>query len=160
MKLDNSGTIVASRIKLFAVTALFLTYIVLSYIAKFFKLNLFGWSDAIWTIIFAVIWIFIALLPMIFKHQYISYSDDDDLIVFRYFSSGIFGGRKNSVEIGKKTFAGYETEKQLLGLSLSITLYQKVEKGVAKYPPIHVSSLTKEERAKIFKSLNEYLPKT
>jgi len=159
MKLDNSKTIISSRIKLFAVTVLFLAYIIMSYAAKIFKLTLFGWSDTLWTIILAAIWIFIALLPMILNHQYVSYSDDDETIVFRYFTSGIVGGRKNSIEIEKRTFAGYKTEKQLWGLSLSITLYQNLEKGIAKYPPIHISALTKKERAKIFKSLNQYSPK-
>jgi hypothetical protein len=121
---------------------------------------MFGWSHDIWTIVFAAIWIFIALLPVMLNHQYISYSDDDDTIVFRYFSSGIFGGSKNFIEIEKRTFAGYETEKRLLGLSLTITLYQNLEKGVAKYPPIHVSVLNKDERAKIFRSLNQYSPKS
>ena len=160
MKLDNSKTIISSRIKLFAVTVLFLAYMALSYVAKSFKITLFGWSDTVWTIIFAAIWIFIAFLPMILKHQYISYSDDDELIVFRFFTSGIFGGRKNSIEIEKKTFAGYETNKQLMGLSLSITLYQKIAKGVAKYPPIHISALSKEEKTKIFSSLNQHSPKS
>ena len=160
MKLDNSKNIIGSRIKLFAVTALFLTYIILTYIAKFFKFTLFGWSDTIWTIIFAAIWIFIAFLPVILNHQYISYSDDEEFIVFRYFASGIFGGRKNSIEIEKRTFAGYKTEKQLWGLSLSITLYQNVKKGIAQYPPIHITALNKEDRAKIFRSLNRYSPKS
>ena len=160
MKLDNSKTIISSRIKLFAVTVLFLAYIILSYVAKSLKLTLFGWSDTVWTIIFAAIWVFIAFLPMILKHQYVSYSDDDELIVFRYFSSGIFGGRKNYIEIEKKTFAGYEAKKQLIGLSLSITLYQNFETGIAKYPPIYISALSKKERAKIFRSLNQYSPKT
>ena len=160
MKLDNSKTIISSRIKLFAVTVLFLVYITLSYATKLFKLTLFGWSDTVWTIIFVSIWIFIVLLPMMLNYQLISYSDDDELIVFRYFSSSIFGGRKNSIEIEKKTFAGYKTEKQLMGLSLSITLYQNLEKGIAKYPPIYISALSKKERAIIFRSLNQYSPKS
>jgi len=160
MKLDNSKTIISSRIKLFAVTVLFLAYLILTYFTKLFKLTLFGWSHDIWTIIFAAIWIFIALLPMMLNHQYINYSDDDEFIVFRYFTSGIFGGRKNSIEIEKRTFAGYKIEKQLLGLSLSITLYQNTKKGIAQYPPIHITALKKEERAKIFRSLNLFSSKS
>ena len=160
MKLDNSKTIISSRIKLFAVTVFFCAYIILSYVAKSFKLTLFGWSDTVWTIILSAIWVFIAFIPIMLNRQYVSYSDDDELIVFRYFTSGIFGGRKNSVEIEKKSFTGYETKKQRLGLSLSITLYQNVEKGVAKYPPIYISALSKEERAKIFSSLNKYSSKS
>ena len=158
MKLDNSKTLISSRIKLFVITVVFLVYITLQYVAQFFKFTLFGWSDTVWTIIFAATWLFIAMLPVILNHQYISYSDDDDTIVFRYFASGFFGGKKNSIIIEKKTFAGYKTEKQLIGLSQSIILYQNVNRGIAKYPPIYISVLNKEEKVKIFRSLNQYAP--
>ncbi|HUX94736.1 MAG TPA: hypothetical protein VMV47_03310 [Bacteroidales bacterium] len=159
MKLDNSKTIISFRIKLFVVTVLFLTYIILSYSAKVFKLTLFGWSDTLWTIILAGVWLFIAFAPMIINYHYVSYSDEDESIVFRYFSAGIVGGRKNSVEIDKRTFAGYKTEKKLFGLIRTITLYQHFREGVAKYPPIYISALDKEERSKVVRSLNLYAPK-
>jgi len=158
MKLDNSKTIISFRIRLFAVTVLFLAYIIMSYAAKFFKLTLFGMSDTFWTIIFAFVWLFIALIPMFLNYQYVSYSDEGDTIIFRYFTSGLVGGKKNSVEIDKRTFAGYKSEKKLFGLVWSITLYQNFKEGVAKYPPIHISALNKEERSKVLRSLNQYAP--
>jgi hypothetical protein len=158
MKLDNSRTIISFRIKLFGVTVLFLAYIIMSYAAKFFKLTLFGLSDTFWTIIFAAIWLFIAFIPLFLNYQYVNYSDEGETIIFRYFTSGIFGGKKNSVEIDKKTFAGYKTENRLFGLVRSITLFQHFKEGVAKYPPIYISALNREERSKIFRSLNLYAP--
>jgi hypothetical protein len=158
MKLDNSKTIISFRIRLFAVTVLFLAYIIMSYAAKFFKLTLFGMSDTFWTIIFATIWLIIALIPMFLNYQYVNYSDEGDTIIFRYFTSGLVGGKKNSVEIDKRTFAGYKSEKKLFGLIRSVTLYQNFKEGVAKYPPIYISALNKEERSKIFRSLNLYTP--
>ena len=159
MKLDNSKAIISFRIKLFVVTVLFLTYIILSYSAKVFKLTLFGLSDTLWTIILAAIWLFIAFLPMFINYHYVSYSDEDESIVFRYFSAGIVGGKKNSVEIDKRTFAGYKTEKKMFGLIRTITLYQNFKEGVAKYPPIYISALNKVEREKVFRSLNLFAPK-
>jgi len=158
MKLDNSRTIISFRIRLFAVTVLFLAYIIMSYAAKFFKLTLFGMSDTFWTIIFAAIWLIIAFIPMLLNYQYVSYSDEGDTIIFKYFTSGIVGGKKNSVEIDKMTFAGYKTEKKLFGMIRSITLYQNFKEGVAKYPPIFISALDKEQRSKIFRSLNLFTP--
>jgi hypothetical protein len=158
MKLDNSKAIISFRIRLFTVTVLYLGYIILSYAAKAFKLTLFGLSDTTWTIILAAVWLFIALLPMILNYQYITYSDEGDTIIFRYFTAGIVGGKKNSVEINKRTFAGYKTEKKLFGLVTSIILFQNFKEGVAKYPPIYISALNKEERAKILRSLNLYIP--
>jgi hypothetical protein len=93
---------------------------------------------------------------MVLNYQYISYSDEGENLVFRYFTSGIIGGRKNSIEINKNGFSGYKTESRFFGLIQSITLYQKFQEGLAKYPPVYLSALSKEERAKLFRSLNQY----
>jgi hypothetical protein len=95
---------------------------------------------------------------MFLNYQYISYSDEGEKIVFRYFPAGMVGGKKNSVEISKKLFSGYEMESGYFGLMKSIALFQKLGEGVAKYPPIYISALTREERAKIIRSLDLYLP--
>jgi hypothetical protein len=158
MKFDNSKTIISLRIKLFAATVVFLTFIVLAYVAKLLKFPLLGMSDTAWTIILVVIYIIIAFLPMVLNYQFIYYSDDTEKIVFRYFSAGIVGGRKNTVEIDKRTFSGYQIEPSLFGLSQKITLFQRFNEGVAKYPPFYISALSREEKAKMVKSLNLYTP--
>jgi hypothetical protein len=159
MTLDNSKTIISLRIKLFTATIVFLAYIVLAYFAKLIKFPLVGMSDTAWTLILVGIFLFIAFLPMFLNYQFISYSDEGEKILFRYFTTGIVGGKKNSVEINKKTFSGFSTESRFFGLIQSITLFQKFNEGVAKYPPVYISALSREERAKIFRSLNLYAPK-
>jgi hypothetical protein len=158
MTFDNSKTIISLRIKLFVATLLLLAYIALAYAAKLIEFPLLGMSDAVWTLIVVALWIIICILPMILNYQYISYSDEEESIVFRYFSAGIVGGRKNTVQINKSVFAGYTTENKLLGLSKSLILFQKVGQGTAKYPPIHITALSGEQRAKLIKSLNSYFP--
>ena len=68
----------------------------------------------------------------------------------------IVGGKKNSVEIDKKSFSGYKIETRFFGLIQSITLFQKFKEGVAKYPPVYISALSREEKAKVVRSLNRY----
>jgi hypothetical protein len=159
MIFDNSKTIISLRIKLFGATVIILAYIVLTYIAQLIKFPLLGLSDTAWTLILVALYLGYAFLPMLLNYQYIYYSDEDDNIVFRYFTAGIVGGRKNSIEIGKRTFSGYKIDKRLLGMIKSITLFQKFQEGIAKYPPVYISALTKEERNKIFRSLNQYTVK-
>jgi hypothetical protein len=156
MTFDNSKTIISFRIKLFVATVLFLTYIVLTFVVKVFKFPLLGLSDIVWTIIFVGLWFLIAFIPMILNYQFIYFSDDGENIVFRYFYAGIVGGKKNSIEIDKRTFSGYKTETKLFGLNVSLILFQKINNGIAKYPPIYVSALSREQRAKVYKSLNQY----
>lgn len=156
MTFDNSKTIISLRLKLFGATIVFLTYIVLTYIAKMIKYPLLGMSDTAWTLILVGLYLIFAFLPMFLNYQYIYFSDEGENIVLRYFTSGIAGGKKNSIEINKRTFSGYKSESRFFGFICSITLYQHFKEGVAKYPPVYISALSREEKKKIFGLLNSY----
>ncbi len=158
MTFDNSKSIIGFRIKLFAATVIFLGYLLLAYAARVIKFPLLGMEETGWTVIIATIYVIIVFIPMVLNYQYIYYSDDGNNLVFRYFTSGIFGGKKNSIEINKMTFSGFTIEKRLFGLIQSIILYQNLKEGKAQYPPIYISSLTRKEKAKVTRSLNSFSP--
>jgi len=158
MTFDNSRTIISLRIKLFGATVVLLAYLALTYVAKLIKYPLLGMNDTTWTLILISIWFLLAFMPMFLNYQFIFFSDDSEKILFRYFTAGLVGGRKNSVEIDKKSFSGYKMETRFFGLIQSIILFQKFQEGVAKYPPVYISALSREDRAKIIKSLNLYGP--
>lgn len=158
MTLDNSRTVIAGRIRLFIATVLLLAYIVLAYIATIIRFPVFGISDTLLTPVLVGAYLLIVFYPMLLNYQYISYSDDDEKIIFRYFNSGIIGGKKNSVEIAKNEFAGYRRDKKLFGLIQSITLFHQLPQGVAKYPPVYISNLSKDARARILNSLFRHTP--
>jgi hypothetical protein len=159
MTFDNSKTIIGLRIKIFMVTVLLLAYFILTYFAELIKYPLLGMSDTLWTIVLIFIWLIFAIYPMVLNYQYVYYSDEGDSIVFRYFFAGIVGGRKNSVEINKSSFAGYKTETRYFGLMQSVTLFQRLREGVASYPPIYISNFTSKEKAKVLNSLYLHTPK-
>jgi len=159
MTFDNSKTIISLRLKLFGATVVFLSYLALAYVAKLIKFPFLGMTETFWTVTLAVIYLLIAFFPMMLNYQYIYYSDDNDRIVLRYFTAGIIGGRKNSVEIDKRLFSGYKTDSKWFGLIQSITLFQNAKGGIAKYPTVYISALTREERSKLIRSLNSYVPR-
>ncbi len=159
MTFDNSKTIISLRIKIFVVTMLLLTYVVLTYIAKVIEYPLLGFGETLYTCIFIGIWLVFALYPMVLNYQYVSFSDDGDSIVFRYFIAGMFGGKKNSIEIRKENFAGYKIETRYFGMMQSITVFQRMREGVATYPPIYISNLTRREKDRLINSLYLYTPK-
>jgi hypothetical protein len=158
MTFDNSKTIISLRIKLFGATVVLLAYLAVTYIGKLINFPFLGISDAVWTMILSGIWIVLAFMPMFLNYQYFSYSDEGDYLIFRYFTAGIVGGKKNSIEINKISFSGYKIETRFFGLIQSIILLQKVQGRVASYPPVYISALTREEKAKVIKSLNLYTP--
>jgi hypothetical protein len=158
MTFDNSKTIISLRIKLFLATVVLMAYLAMAYIIKLIKFPLLGMSDIVWTVILIAVWLILAFLPMVLNYQFISYSDEGEFIVFRYFNAGMVGGKKNSVEINKLTFSGYKIETRFFGLIESISLFQKFQKGVAKYPPVYISALSKDEKAKLIQSLKILIP--
>jgi hypothetical protein len=158
MTFDNSRTIISGRIRLFTATVLLLGYMVLVYVAEIIRFPFLGLNETLLTTILVGIYIFIVLYPMVLNYQYISFSDDEDKIIFRYFNSGIIGGKKNSVEIKKSDFAGYRRDKKLFGLIQSVTLFHQLPQGVAKYPPVYISNLSAKERARLLNTLYLHTP--
>ena len=159
MTFDNSKTIISLRIRIFIATVLLLGYIALAYLIKIIKFPLLGMNDPLWTAILVTVYFILAFYPMALNYQYIYYSDEGDLIIFRYFTAGIVGGKKNSIEIHKSSFAGYKKETRSFGLDQSLILYQQLAEGVAKYPPVYISILSRQERAKVLNSLYLHTPK-
>jgi hypothetical protein len=158
MTVDNSKTIISRRIKIFTATVLVIAYFILTYFAQKLKYPILGMSETVWTIMVVSVYFIYALYPMILNYQYVYYSDEGDVLSFRYFLAGIAGGRKNSVQIKKNNFAGYKIETRYFGLVESIILYQQFREGIAGYPPIYISNLSKEEKAKVLRSLNLHTP--
>jgi len=158
MTIENSKAIISMRIKLFAVTVLFIVYIILAYFAKVIKFPVFGLSDKLMTLILIALYFLYLIYPMVLNYQYIYYSDEGDKLVFRYFVAGFIGGKKNSIEIDKSVYAGYRIEKKIFGLIQSVILFQNVRGGIAKYPPVYISLLNSEERKKLLWSLYQHAP--
>lgn len=159
MTFDNSKTIISLRITLFVITVVLLGWLALAYAGRVISFPLFGQSDLFWTLMLVSIWLFTALFPLVLNYQYIKYNDEGDKIIIRYFTAGIIGGRKNSLEIPKPMFSGYDLIKKRGGLSESIVLYRKMKDGIAKYPPVHISALSRKDREMLLRSLNSMLPK-
>ena len=158
MTFNNSKSIIGIRIRLFTATVVFLLYIVLTYIADVIKFPFLSMSESVWTVILVCLYLLYAFYPMLLNYQYISYSDESDKIIFRYFTAGIVGGRKNSVEISKSEFAGYRQDRKFFGLIKSAILFQQLKEGVAQYPPIYISVLTRKERTRLLHSLYSFTP--
>jgi len=158
MTFDNSKRIINLRITFFLATILLLAYLALAYVAKLIRFPLLGMNDTVWTLILVGIWVILTFMPMFLNYQYVSFSDDGDKIIFRYYTSGFFSGKKNSVEIDKRSFSGYSVKSSFFALIQSIILYQKFAEGEAKYPPIYLSALSHEERAKVIRSLKVLTP--
>jgi hypothetical protein len=156
MTFDNSKTIIILRLRGFVATIIFLIYIVLIYVGRVIRFPIADIQETTATIVITGLYLIIIFLPLFTRKMYIYYSDDGEDIIFKYFYAGMITGKKNSIVINKKTFAGYKKENGFLGLNSTLIVTQRVKQGIAKYPPVCINSLKKKEKEKIFKSLDQY----
>lgn len=159
MTLDNSKSVINQKILKRSAIILYLAFLVLSLAANIIRFPLLGMSKTVWLMLATLVFLMIILIPVILNYQYIYFSDEGNMLIFRYYSTGIVQGNKNSVEIEKKSFSGFTIDQSLLGLVQSVTLYQRMKEGVAKYPPINISALKPREREEIIKTLTSYAPR-
>ncbi|HAX93938.1 MAG TPA: hypothetical protein DCY25_08370 [Bacteroidales bacterium] len=159
MTIDNGKSVINQKILKRTVIILYLAFLVLSLAASIIKFPLLGMTKTTWLILTTFISLIIILIPIVLNYQYIFFTDEGNMLVFRYYSTGLGTGNKNSVEIEKRSFSGFTIDKSLFGLIQSITLYQRMKEGVAKYPPIHISALKPVEREEIIKTLTSYAPR-
>ena len=159
MTINNSKSVINLKIVRRTSIIIYLLFLVFTFAAMLIKFPLLGMSKTAWTILVTACFLIIVFVPILLNHQYIYFSDEGDMIIFRYYSAGFTEGKKNSVEIGKKTFSGFTLDKRFFGLIQCITLYQRMKEGVAKYPPIYISALKRQDKDSILESLNSYAPR-
>jgi hypothetical protein len=159
MTINNSKSVINLKILQRTSIIVYLILLALAFAAMIIKFPLLGMSRAAWTIIFTACFMIIIFLPVLMNYQYIYFSDEGDTIVFRHYSAGLFEGKKNSVEIGKRTFSGFTFDNKFFGLVQSVILYQRMKEGIAKYPPIYISALKRQDKDSIIESLNSYAPR-
>lgn len=158
MTFSNSRNIIASRLLLFIATFPFGTFLFLTYIEKMIRFPLLGFNETLWVLGLSVIYFLIAYHPTILKYNFIYFSDDGKSIILRYYSTGIFKGKRNSVEIPKESFAGFTKGRKLPLMIPYMVLHEKRRGIVASYPPIYLSALRRGEKRKMFLTLERYSP--
>jgi len=90
-------------------------------------------------------------------HNYIYYSDTGNKFILRYFSLRPLADKKKSIEFNKKELHKFELRRSLLGFRESIIIYRQTPKGIAKYPPVSITALSKPDKEKMMASLQKLI---
>jgi hypothetical protein len=107
-------------------------------------------------ILISAIYVGINVINYLKRPYFVSFNDQGEKIVVRYYPVSMFTSRKNSIEIPKQQFVKYELKPFLLKTQHYLILQQNFRGKVAKYPPISLSALDKEDREKMLQSLDKY----
>jgi len=111
-------------------------------------------------ILISVVYLAINWLNYLKRPYVVSYNDQGEMLVVRYYPVSMFTSRKNSIEIPKQQFVKYELKPFLFKSQHYLILHQNFRGKVASYPRISLSAMEKEDREKMLQSLEKYvLPK-
>ena len=154
MEIDIQRTILKRNLRSFIIAIIFVVFISLLLITYIYEDQLFGLTKYHLAIIFSSLYVLYMLYNTLRQFYYIYFSDAGDKIILRYFPVGVFTYKKNSIEIGKNEFAGYEKKEQLFGFRQKLILKVKTSRGVAKYPPVSITALNPKEKESLFRALD------
>ncbi len=140
----------SSRIKMgvMLTSVLLLAVIVMSFI--------FEWSKN-HTLEYLIAAVYVLFMVFIFikDYTYIYLVTDGPKIILRYIPLKPLSAGNFSIEIPKKDFVKLEIVKSFGGLNKKFVFYVKSQQGVAKFKPVSITILSKQEIEKIVNELNE-----
>lgn len=146
MTINNQGR--AAGIKLFYYVLIFL-YLAATIILLYLKF------DDIYTALGSItaFVLFTIIFTLSLDLNYIIYQESEKKIILRYYPLHPFHQKFKSIEIAKNSLSHFDIENNLFGLRTEIILYQQTERGLAKYPKVSISGLSKSDRTKMIDSL-------
>ena len=104
-----------------------------------------------------MIYIAVLLYPTILKFHYVYYSDSGDKLVIKTYPVGLFTSGKKTFQIPKKDFIKAEIKDSFFKLRKALIFYQQINNKTAKYPPVYMNGLPKEDQKKILLSLTRLM---
>ena len=107
-------------------------------------------------IFISAIYILVNWVNYMKRPYYVSFNDQGEMLVVRYYPVSMFTSRKHSIEIPKKQFVKYELTPFFLKSQHYLILHQNFRGKVAAYPRISLSAMEKEDREKMLQSLDKY----
>ncbi len=159
MKLDNRKNTFQIWLRKF-LTTIALTLLVITFgFTDYFKSPVFG-IDKLWYLLaLLVLYVGLIVYNILLKPNFVYFTDNGDKIILRYYPTRIFNRKKNSIEIPKQSFFSWEVEKFFFGRGEVLYLHGKYKSGIAKYPGVSLSAVSRLDREKIKASLNLHAKK-
>lgn len=157
MIIDNQKTVIRIFLRKMLLAIITVVIIVAMLATDWFKPELMGITQYQWIILVAGIYILLMAGSWLRGLNYLYFNDKGDKLIIRYYAIRPLGRRKKAVQIPKTALAKYEIIKTNLGLKKVLILHQHVKNKMAKYPPIGITSLTRDELSRLEKHLSLYV---
>ena len=145
MVIDTRQTVIRTHLRRFITLVIFTTLVIILLIGGGPGKIWLGMNKFSWALIVGLIYLILLILESMLELNYIFFSDEDEKIMLRYFSMSMLSKKKNTIQIPKNELGGYEILEFLWGREKKIVLLHRFKGKDARYPPVSLSGLSKEE---------------
>jgi hypothetical protein len=156
MKIDNQRNTYRIWLSRLVMTIVFALLILLLVFVSWFDQLESGITKYHLIILISVVYLAINWINYLKRPFFVSYSDQGEMLVVRYYPVSMFTSRKNSIEIPKQQFVKYELRPFFFKSQHYLVLHQNFRGKVASYPRISLSAMDKEDRQRLLQSLDTY----
>jgi hypothetical protein len=156
MNFDNKKTSYKIYLRKLFLAIIFTLVIVVFLASGWFEKPFLGMTKYQLILIVACLYVLIVMVNFIRDLNYFYFSDNGPNIIVRYYALRPLSRKRRSIEIPKSSFGGFEIRRTMLGLKKLLVLMQIVKKTNARYPPISITSLTREELSMLTRQLSQY----
>ncbi|MDR1666230.1 MAG: hypothetical protein LBS03_00840 [Bacteroidales bacterium] len=101
----------------------------------------------------ALVFLFFYWFQYRMEYTYFYFSNNGKNLLFRFYSLRNLYGKPQSIEIAKLNFYKYDIVSAFFNKKEYLLLYQKTPRGIAKYPPISLTLLTKKQKTELKRAL-------
>ena len=156
MKIDNQKNTYRIWLSRLVITVVFSLIILAIVFLPWFDETEFWLTKYHVAIFISAIYIIVNWINFLKRPYFVSYDDQGDMLVVRFYPVSMFTSRKNSIEIPKQQFVKYELVPFFLKSQHFLILHQNFRNKVAAYPRISLSAMDKEDREMMLESLSKY----
>jgi hypothetical protein len=153
MIFDNRDTVIKLNKRRYILVILYITLMSILFFSGLLEEKL----KAILAISFSLIYIIYNIIAYHINFCYFSFRDDTEQLNFRWVSMRTFDNKKKAINIKTNDFVGFKFEKLFFGYKQNLILTIKTKKGIANYPPISISALSKKHKDMLKQSLNQFV---
>jgi hypothetical protein len=160
MNFDNQRNTYRIWLSRLVMTIIFTLIILALVFLPWFDESEFWLSKYHVAIFISAIYIIVNWVNFLKRPYFVSYNDQGDRIIVRYYPISMFTSRKHSIEIPKSQLVKFELQPFLLRTQHKLILVQNFRGKDASYPPISLSAVNKGEREEMIQSLEKHALKS
>lgn len=157
MVLDNKNSILRIKQSGLIYTLVFVAIVLVLLYIKKDPFKDFGISKSMVTIALVVLYTYFIVSRFIKDYNYFAFQDQENKIVFKYYSLRPFSKSRKTIEIEKSKFAGFKIEFTASKLRRHLILFQHSADGIRQFPKISVSAVSKKNLSTLSKILEKHI---